>query len=90
MKKRACFSFRPRLDDPEQRRAWQALQAVPEGRKTAFVARAILKGERQENWEETLRKVLREELQATGSNAAPVPCEQPAVPVQMLDFLAAL
>ena len=43
MKKRACFSFRPRPGDPEQQRAWEILQTVPEGKKTAFVAGAILR-----------------------------------------------
>lgn len=62
MKKRACFSFRPRPGDPEQQRAWEILQAVPKGKKTAFVAGAILRSREEEALEQTLRRVLREEL----------------------------
>ena len=53
MKKRACFSFRPRPGDPEQQRAWEILQTVPEGKKTAFVAGAILRSREAEALEQT-------------------------------------
>ncbi len=49
-KKRACFSFRPRPGDPEQQRAWEILQTVPEGKKTAFVAGAILRSRKRKHW----------------------------------------
>ena len=35
MKKRPCFSFRPRLEDAEQRKAWEILQAVQSSRISA-------------------------------------------------------
>ena len=88
MKKRACFSFRPRPGDPEQQRAWEILQAVPEGKKTAFVAGAILRSREEEALEQTLRRVLREELQAS-----PVQREsgqEDPIPQEMLRFLDSL
>lgn len=87
MKKRPCFSFRPRLEDAEQRKAWEILQAVPEGQRTAFVARALLQSIEQDVLERTLRRVLKEEIQ--GLQFQP-PAEEKAVPDQMLDFLAGL
>ena len=62
MKKRPCFSFRPRLEDAEQRKAWDILQAVPEGQRTAFVVRALLQNAEQNILEQTLRRVLKEEI----------------------------
>lgn len=87
MKKRACFSFRPRPGDPEQQRAWEILQAVPEGQRTAFVARALLQSIDQDVLEQTLRRVLKEEMR--GIQIQPS-AEEKAVPGQMLDFLAGL
>ena len=73
--------FRPNLQNEEHRRAWQILQAVPEGQKSAFLVRAILAAERQKEWEATLRRVLREELKAVPSQ----PVEQPeeAIPQEI-------
>lgn len=87
MKKRACFSFRPRPGDPEQQRAWEILQAVPEGKKTAFVAGAILRSREEEALERALRRVLREELRTVRIHPSAV---EETVPGQMLDFLAGL
>ena len=87
MKKRACFSFRPRPGDPEQQRAWEILQAVPKGKKTAFVAGAILRSREEEALEQTLRRVLREELRTVSIH---LPAGEETVPGQMLDFLAGL
>ena len=56
MKKRPCFSFRPRLEDAEQRKAWEILQAVPEGQRTAFVARALLQSIEQDDMIESVRR----------------------------------
>ena len=38
--------------------------AVPEGQKSAFLVKAILDSARQDALESTLRRILREELQA--------------------------
>lgn len=87
MKKRPCFSFRPRLEDAEQRKAWEILQVVPEGQRTAFVARALLQSIDQDVLEQTLRRVLKEEMR--GIQIQPS-AEEKTVPSQMLDFLAGL
>ena len=85
MKKRACFSFRPRLGDPEQQRAREILQAVPEGKKTAFVAGAMLRSREEEALEQTIRRVLREELRAVSIQQ---PAGEETVTGQELGFLA--
>lgn len=60
---------------------------MPEGQKTAFVARVILQSAEQDALERTLRRVLKEEIQGAQFQA---PAEEKAVPGQMLDFLAGL
>ena len=60
---------------------------MPEGQKTAFVARVILQSAEQDALERTLRRVLKEEIQ--GLQLRPS-AEEKAVPGQMLDFLAGL
>ena len=77
---RPRFSFRPNLQNEEHRKAWDILQSVPEGQRNTFIARAIL--------ENTLRRVLREELQAS-----PVQREsgqEDTIPQEMLRFLDSL
>ena len=65
--------FRPNLQNEDHRRAWALLQAVPEGQKSAFLVKAILNSARQDALESTLRRILREELQAVPSQ----PVQQP-------------
>ena len=80
--------FRPNLQNEEHRRAWEILQAVPEGQKSAFLVRAILATEQQRELEATLRRVLREELKSVRSQ----PVEQPevSIPQEMMGFLGSL
>ena len=80
--------FRPNLQNEDHRRAWALLQAVPEGQKSAFLVRAILETERQEKLKNTLRRILREELQAVPSQ--PVQQPEEAIPQEMLGFLNTL
>ena len=80
--------FRPNLQNEDHRRAWALLQAVPEGQKSAFLVRAILETERQEKLENTLRRTLREELQAVPSQ--PVQQPEEAIPQEMIGFLNTL
>lgn len=68
--------FRPNLQNEDHRRAWALLQAVPEGQKSAFLVKAILDSTRQDALESTLRRILREELQAAPSQ----PVQQPGKP----------
>lgn len=85
---RPRFTFRPNLHSEEHRRAWDALQAIPEGRKNAFLVQAILRSVRQETLEDTLRRVLREERPAVLSQ--PVKRLEDTVPQEMLGFLSSL
>ena len=80
--------FRPNLQNEDHRQAWALLQAVPEGQKSAFLVRAILETERQEKLENTLRRTLREELQAVPSQ--PVQQPEEAIPQEMIGFLNTL
>lgn len=81
---RPRFSFRPNLQNEEHRRAWDALQAVPEGQRSAFLVQAILRSVRQEALEDSLRRVLREEWPAVPSQP------KETVPQEMLGFLSSL
>ena len=45
--KRPKFMFRPNLQNADHRRAWELLQAVPNGQKSAFLVQAILQSQRQ-------------------------------------------
>lgn len=84
---RPRFSFRPNLQNEEHRRAWAILQAVPEGRRNAYLVQAILQSTRQNSLEETLRRVLREELRTVPSQ---VNGREEAIPQEMLGFLGSL
>lgn len=80
--------FRPNLQNEDHRKAWEILQSVPEGQKSAFLVRAILATEQQRELEATLRRVLREELKAVPSQ--PVRQPEEAIPPEMLGFLNTL
>ena len=82
-------------------RAWEYLQAVPEGQRNDFLVQAILRMQEDAVLEETLRKLLHEELQAVFSqhgDALVVPKENTAsespdeapIPQEMLGFLTDL
>ena len=81
---RPRYSFRPNLQNADHRQAWALLQAVPEGGKSAFLVKAILDSARQE----TLRRVLREELKTVPSQ--PVRQPEEAIPQEMMGFLGSL
>ncbi len=85
---RPRFSFRPNLQNEDHCRAWEILQAIPEGQKNAFLVRAILAAEQQRELEATLRRVLREELKSVRSQTV----EQPevSIPQEMMGFLGSL
>lgn len=50
---RPLFGFRPNLQNERHRRAWEILQAVPDGQKNAFLVQAILESEEKETFETT-------------------------------------
>ncbi len=85
---RPRFSFRPNLQNEDHCRAWEILQAIPEGQKNAFLVRAILAAEQQRELEATQRRVLREELKSVRSQTV----EQPevSIPQEMMGFLGSL
>ena len=89
--KRPQYVFRPNLSDPQHRRAWALLQQTPSARRKEFLVQAILAAEQTDRLEESIRKVVREELQ-TASIATAVPSLPPddAIPDSALNFLSTL
>lgn len=85
---RPLFMFRPNLQNKDHQKAWEILQGVPEGQKSAFLVQAILETARKEELETALRRVLREELKAVPSQ--PVQQPEEAIPQEMLGFLGSL
>lgn len=85
--KRPVFSFRPNLDNPEHRRAWEILQAVPDGQKNQYLVQVILKVQEGEYLEKLIQKTVREELKGDGT-AHPASVTADTIPSQMLDFLS--
>ena len=89
--KRPQYVFRPNLSDPQHRRAWALLQQVPPTKRKEFLVHSILAAEQTDRLEESIRKVVREELQ-TASIATAVPSLPPddAIPDSALNFLSTL
>ena len=89
--KRPQYVFRPNLSDPQHRRAWELLQQMPSARRKEFLVQSILAAEQTDRLEESIRKVVREELQ-TASIATAVPSLplNDAIPDSALNFLSTL
>lgn len=89
--KRPQYVFRPNLSDPQHRRAWALLQQTPSARRKEFLVQSILAAEQTDRLEESIRKMVREELQ-TASIATAVPSLPPddAIPDSALNFLSTL
>ena len=89
--KRPQYVFRPNLNDPQHRRAWVLLQQMPSARRKEFLVQAILAAEQTDRLEESIRKVVREELQAVNiTNAVPSLSPEDVIPVAALSFLDSL
>ena len=89
--KRPQYVFRPNLNDPQHRRAWELLQQMPSARRKEFLVQAILAAEQTDRLEESIRKVVREELQtASIATAVPSPPSDDAIPDSALNFLSTL
>lgn len=87
--RRPVFSFRPRLDDPAHKRAWEILQNVPEGQKNAFLVQGILQMDEAGYLEKLIRQVIREELKGIQViQEGKADEESGELPPQMLEFLA--
>ena len=89
--KRPQYVFRPNLNDPQHRRAWALLQQVPPAKRKEFLVQSILAAEQTDRLEKSIRKVVREELQATSitTSVSSQPPEN-AIPDSALDFLNSL
>ena len=89
--KRPQYVFRPNLNDPQHRRAWALLQQVPSVRRKEFLVQAILAAEQTDRLEKSIRKVVREELEAINiTNAVPNPPPDDVIPAEALSFLDSL
>ena len=89
--KRPQYVFRPNLNEPQHRRAWELLQQMPSARRKEFLVQAILTTEQTDRLEKSIRKVVREELQAVSiTSAVPSPPPANAIPDTALDFLNSL
>ena len=89
--KRPQYVFRPNLSDPQHRRAWALLQQMPSAKRKEFLVQSILAAEQTNRLEKSIRKVVREELQATSITTS-VSSQPPAnaIPDTALDFLNSL
>ena len=89
--KRSQYVFRPNLNEPKHRRAWALLQQVPPAKRKEFLVQSILAAEQTDRLEESIRKVVREELQtASIATAVPSPPPDDAIPDSALNFLSTL
>ena len=89
--KRPQYVFRPNLNDPQHRRAWALLQQVPPAKRKEFLVQSILAVEQTDRLEKSIRKVVREELQAvTLTEAIPRTQATDIIPATAIDFLASL
>ena len=89
--KRPQYVFRPNLNEPQHRRAWALLQQVPPAKRKEFLVQSILVAEQADRLEKSIRKVVREELQAVNLAAA-IPSQSPkdVIPDSALNFLNSL
>ena len=89
--KRPQYVFRPNLSDPQHRRVWALLQQVPPAKRKEFLVQSILAAEQTDRLEKSIRKVVREEVQAVNiTGAVPSPLSENAIPDSALDFLNSL
>ena len=86
--KRPQYVFRPNLNEPQHCRAWALLQQMPPAKRKEFLVQSILAAEQTNRLEKSIRKVVREELQAVNiTGAVPSPLSENAIPDSALDFL---
>ena len=79
--KRPQYVFRPNLNDPQHRRAWELLQQMPSARRK----------EQTDRLEKSIRKVVREELQVvTLTGAIPRTRATDIIPPSAINFLTSL
>ena len=85
------YVFRPNLNDPQHRRAWALLQQIAPAKRKEFLVQSILAAEQTDRLEKSIRKVVREELQAVNLAAA-IPSQSPkdVIPDSALNYLNSL
>ena len=89
--KRPQYVFRPNLSDSQHRRAWALLQQMPSARRKEFLVQSILAAEQTDRLEKSIRKVVREELQAVNiTGAVPSPPPEEVIPAAAISFLDSL
>lgn len=88
--KRPQYVFRPNPNDPQHRRAWALLQQTPPAKRKEFLVQAILAAEQTDRLEESIRKVVREELQTASIAAVPSQPSDDTIPDAALSFLNSL
>ena len=89
--KRSQYVFRPNLNEPQHRRAWELLQQMPSARRKEFLVQSILAAEQKDRLEKSIRKVVREELQVvTLTGAIPRTRATDIIPPSAINFLASL
>lgn len=93
--KRPVFSFRPNMENPDHRKAWEILSGIPNGQKNLFLVRAILKEQDTEYLQKVIRKTVREELEnrsIEGNRMSELRKQDHVeeVPEQVLDFISML
>ena len=89
--KRPQYVFRPNLNEPQHRRAWALLQQMPPAKRKEFLVQSILAAEQADRLEKSIRKVVREELQAVNiTNAVPSSPPDDAIPTAAISFLDSL
>ena len=89
--KRPQYVFRPNLNEPQHRRAWALLQQMPPAKRKEFLVQSILAADQADRLEKSIRKVVREELQAVNITSA-VPSSPPddTIPTAAISFLDSL
>ena len=89
--KRPQYVFRPNLNEPQHRHAWALLQQMPPAKRKEFLVQSILAAEQTNRLEKSIRKVVREELQAVNLAAA-IPSQSPkdVIPDSALNYLNSL
>ena len=89
--KRPQYVFRPNLNEPQHRRAWALLQQMPPAKRKEFLVQSILAAEQTNRLEKSIRKVMREELQAVNITAPILSqSQEDIIPDSALDFLSTL
>ena len=82
------LTFRPNLSRDEHRKAWELLQAVPQGQRVEYIVQAILWRDHNNDLESLLRRVIKEEMSEIPRKTASA--EELEIPAQMLNFLNSL